>query len=121
TPSPGFSKLASSLRETALPTKEEGPWRSIRLRWRSPSPQRRQRVFEIVGEVLPVLQPYRQPQQTLRYAELLAGVFAEALMGGGGGVGDQALRIAEIVGDADDLQRVGDLECTGLPAIDLER
>ena len=60
-----------------------------------------QRRLQILPEVLDVLEPDRKPEQALRDPLLEPRLLGEPLVRRGRGMGDQALGVAEIVGDAD--------------------
>src|SRR5262245_51576621 len=83
----------------------------------SPRLQRRE---QILHHVVGVLQPAGEPQQAVADAELGARRRREALVRRGRGMGDQALGVAEVVADADELERVLHAERRGLAALDLE-
>src|SRR5262245_42547447 len=67
-----------------------------------------------------MLQSGREAHEALADAELGAGFRLEALMRGGGGMGDEALGVAEIVGYPRQLQRIEEAERGRLAALDLE-
>src|SRR5262245_22191662 len=79
-----------------------------------------QRLSEILDQIVRVLQPRREADEAFADAELGTRVRRQALMRRGGGMGDEALGVAEIVGDARDLEPVEAAECAGLAALDLE-
>ena len=66
-----------------------------------------QRLFQIFAKIVGVFQPHRQAQQARRDAQRGARLRRQLLVGGGLGMGDQALGVAQIVGDVDQLQRIG--------------
>src|SRR5437588_4304896 len=67
-----------------------------------------------------MLEPGREAHKALADAELGPRLRRQALMRRGGGVGHEALGVAEIVRDTRDLQRVEAAERAGLAALDLE-
>src|SRR5271165_3010052 len=79
-----------------------------------------QRGGEILDQIVGMLEPRGEAHKALADAELGAGFGAEPLVGGGGGMGDQALGVAEIVGDVRKLELVEETEGAGLAALDLE-
>ena len=80
-----------------------------------------QRRHQILDHIVGMLEPARQPHQAVADAELGARRRRQALMRRGRRMGDQALGVAEIVGDAHELERVLEAERAGLAALDLER
>src|SRR5687768_1889129 len=80
-----------------------------------------ERLRQILDQVLRILEPDRQPQHPVGDAEALPLLRREPLMRGGGGMGDEALRIAEIVRDVDELEAVQRAEGAFLSARQLER
>src|SRR5215203_4032607 len=62
----------------------------------------------------------REAYQPVGDAKLGARLRRQALMRGRGRMGDEAFRIAEIVGDAHQLERIEEAEGGGLTAIDLK-
>src|SRR5690349_9056382 len=79
-----------------------------------------QRLLEILDQIVDMLEARRVADETLADAELGARFRREALMRGGRRVRDQALGIAEIVGDSRQLQPIEAAEGAGLAALDLE-
>ncbi len=67
-----------------------------------------------------ILESDRKTHQPLADAQFGARLGRQALMRRCGGVGDQALGIAEIVRNLDHLQCIGEAECALLAACDLE-
>ena len=65
-----------------------------------------QRRLQILDQIVAVFEPDREPDKALADAEFGARFGRQPLMRGGGGMGDEALGVAEIVGDPRDLQRV---------------
>src|SRR4029453_13861940 len=63
----------------------------------------RQRPVEIGREVAHTLKPNRQPYAVVENAKLGPRLGREPLMGRGRGVRDQALGVAEVVADLEDL------------------
>src|SRR5262249_19407211 len=78
------------------------------------------RLIQIRLEILDILKPDGEAHAPVEYAKLCALRSVEPLMGSGGGMRDEALGIAEIVADLDDLKRVHEAEGLTLPAFDLE-
>ena len=68
-----------------------------------------------------MLEPGREPHQAVADAELGALLRRQPLVRGRRRMGDQALGVAEIVGDADQLERIEEAERAALPPFDLER
>ena len=68
-----------------------------------------------------LLEPDRQTQQPVADADARARLRRQPLMRRRRRMGDEALGVAEVVGDLDDLQRVGEAEGRGLAALDVER
>src|SRR5579871_6295919 len=79
-----------------------------------------QRLVEILDQVVGMLEPGGEADESFADAEFGAGFRLQSLMRGGGGMGDDALGVAEIVGDACELQRVEAAESGCLAALDLE-
>src|SRR5579863_5280454 len=71
---------------------------------------RRERLIEIGNEVGRVLEANRQAHQAVVDAERGALLRLEAVMGGGGGVRDQALAVSEVVRDQDEPERILETE-----------
>jgi hypothetical protein len=67
-----------------------------------------------------MLEPGREANKALADAEFGARLRRQPLMRRGRRMGDEALGVAEIVGDPRDLQRVEAAERAGLAALDLE-
>ena len=80
-----------------------------------------QRRQQILDHVVGVLEPGRKPHQPVADAELGALLRRQPLMRRRRRMRDQALGVAEIVGDADELERVEEAERACLAAFDLER
>src|SRR6185437_6180027 len=76
-----------------------------------------QRRREILDQIVRVLQPRREADEAVADAELGARVGLQPLMRGGRRMGDDALGVAEIVGDPCELQRVEAAEGAGLAAL----
>src|SRR5262245_59500479 len=74
----------------------------------------------ISGKIAPGLQANRQAQHAVGDAKLRARLGLQALVGGGGGMRDKALGVAQIVGDPDKPQGVEETEGSRLAALDLE-
>src|ERR1700686_3431489 len=68
--------------------------------------RRLERLIEIGDEVGRILEPYRKAHQPVADAEYLPVFRLQPMVRGGGGVRDQALAVAEIVGDLDQPDRV---------------
>src|ERR1700693_2295901 len=85
------------------------PMKPFRERRATPS-QRREAALEIGHQILRVLQPHRKPQEAVADAHLGAGFGRKALVSGRGRMRKQAFRVAEVVGNADEPQRVGEAE-----------
>src|SRR5690242_15392592 len=79
-----------------------------------------QRAGEIVEQIVDVLEADREPHQPVADAELGALLRRQALVRRRRRMRDQALGIAEIVGDADERERVEEAERAGFAALDLE-
>src|SRR6476646_5803780 len=69
-----------------------------------------QRRQQILDQVVRVLEPGREAHQPVADAELSALRRRQALVGGRGRMRDQALGVAQIVGDADELETVEEAE-----------
>ena len=80
-----------------------------------------QRPQQILDQIVGVLEPDRQAHQPVADAELGALRRRQPLMRGGGRMRDQALGVAEIVGDGDQLEPIEEAEGAFLAALDLER
>src|SRR5690606_31395954 len=83
-------------------------------------PRPLQRLAYIRDEVVGVLQSHRQPQRAAADAEFGTRLVGQALVRGGRRMRDQALRVAEIVGHLDYVERVLEAEGLRLPARDIE-
>src|SRR5215510_15828932 len=79
-----------------------------------------ERGNEVFDDVIGMFQPAREPHQTVADAELRAGGGCEALVRRGRRMRDQALGVAEIVADFDELERILKTERAGLAAGHLE-
>ena len=79
-----------------------------------------ERLREILDQVVDVFEADRKPHHPLADAKMGALLRLQALVGRRRGMGQQALGVAEIVGNADDRERVGHCERAGLAALDLE-
>src|SRR3954469_5591920 len=79
----------------------------------------RQSLLQILDQVGWVLQPDRQADAAGADADRGPLGLGEPLMGTGRGVGDQALAVAEIVGNPDDAQAVHQPESLRLAARDV--
>src|ERR687896_535368 len=79
-----------------------------------------QRLRKILDQIIRMLEPGGEADKALADAELGARLRRQPLMRRGRRMGDEALGVAEIVGDARDLQRIEDAEGGGLAALDLE-
>src|SRR5438128_295497 len=77
-------------------------------------------ALQVLDQVLDVFNPDRQSQHAVAYADRGALLGGEPLMCRRRRVGDQALRVAEIVGNVDDFQRIGEGEGRRLTADDIE-
>src|SRR6266849_11218872 len=80
----------------------------------------RQRLIEILDQIIRMLEPGGETNKALAEAELGAGLRRQPLMRRGRRMGDETLGVAEIVRDPRDLKRVEAAECTCLAALDLE-
>src|SRR5690606_39122682 len=67
-------------------------------------------LFQVLDEVERVLQAHRQADRRLRDADGRSPGRAELAVRRGGRVGDEGLRVAEVVRDVDDAQRVEERE-----------
>src|SRR5580693_5010006 len=81
-------------------------------------PQHVERLPQILDQVFDVLEPDRKPEQAWPDSERRALVGLETLMRRRLGVGDQALRVAQIVRNAYDRERVGRRKRGCLVAVD---
>ena len=72
--------------------------------WCTSLSARAKRLVEIGHQVAHILKPDREPHAVVEDAKLGARLRREPLMRGGGGMGDQALGVAEIVADLEDLR-----------------
>src|ERR1700729_957915 len=79
-----------------------------------------QRYVQILDQIVGVFEACREADEAVADPKLRARLRRKPLMRGGCGVRDQALGIAEIVGDACKLQSVERAECARLAALDLE-
>src|ERR1700753_3613129 len=80
----------------------------------------RQRRIQILNQVIRMLQPGGEANETFADAELGTGLRRQPLMRRGGRMGDEALGVAEIVGNLGEPQAVERTERGGLAALDLE-
>src|SRR5436309_7626041 len=81
---------------------------------------RGERGNEVFHDIVGMLQPAREPHQSIADAELCARGWREALVRGGRRVRDQALGITQIVADLHERERVLEAERAGLAACHLE-
>src|SRR5450755_2510267 len=72
----------------------------------SPPSRLLQRGLQILNQVVLVLEPGGKSDKTFADAEFGARLRRQPLVRGGGGMGDEALGVAEIVGNPRDLQPV---------------
>ncbi|MPL84436.1 hypothetical protein SDC9_30401 [bioreactor metagenome] len=79
-----------------------------------------QRGADVRDQIGGVLDPHRDPHETRRDADRGAVFRAQVLVRRGRGMGRDRLRIAEVVGDRDDLQRVEEAEGRVLAAGEIE-
>src|SRR6202035_3335856 len=79
-----------------------------------------QRRVQILDQVVAMFEPGGESDKTLADAEFGARLRRQPLMGGGRGMGDETLGVAEIVGNPRDFQRVEGAERRRLAALDLE-
>src|ERR1700744_6146700 len=79
-----------------------------------------QRRLQILDQVVSVLQAGRESDKAFADPEFGARLRRQPLMRGGGGMGDEALGVAEIVRNPRQLQRVERAERRRLAALDLE-
>src|ERR1700756_4179577 len=79
-----------------------------------------QRLIEILDQIVGMLEPGGEADEAVADAEFGARLRLQPLMGGGRRMGDEALGIAEIVGDARELERIEAAERARLAALDLE-
>src|SRR5207244_10102370 len=89
------------------------------MHWDRPS-RLLQRRRKILDQIIGMLEPGREANEAFADAEFGARLRRQPLMRRGRGMGDEALGVAEIVGDARDLQRVEAAERGLLAALDLE-
>ena len=78
----------------------------------------RQSLFEIPDQIVGMLKPNRQSHQAVPHIHRDPLFWGEALMGRGGGMGYKTFRIAEIVGNADQVQGVEETKGFGLAAFE---
>ena len=86
-----------------------------------PSSDRRQRSKHILDDIVGVLEAAGEPHHAIADAELGARRRREPLVRRRRRMGDEALGVAEIVADANELERVLKAERGLLAALDLER
>src|SRR5262249_54126712 len=79
-----------------------------------------QRRVQILDQVVGVLESGGEANKAVADPELAACLRRQPLMRRGGGMGDEALGVAEIVGDARELEFVERAERCRLAALDLE-
>src|SRR5260221_12040829 len=79
-----------------------------------------QRRVQILDQVVAVFESGRESDQTFADPEFGARLRRQPLMRGGRRMGDEALGVAEIVGNPRNLQRVERAERGRLAALDLE-
>src|SRR5947209_18675017 len=87
----------------------------------SPLAERGEPTLQILDKIFDILDADRQTQHAVAYAyggELLG---RQALMRRRRRMGDQAFGVTEIVGNVDDLERIGEAEGFRLAAGDIER
>ena len=77
-------------------------------------------MVNVGDEILGRFQADREPDQAIRNAKLRPGVRLQALVRGRCWMRDQAFGIAEIVGKANDRQRIEKTESRGLGPRELE-
>src|SRR6185436_12461723 len=78
------------------------------------------RLVEIGLKILDILKPDGEADAAIDNADLGALLRRQPLMRGGRRVRDEALGVAEIVGDLEDLERVHETEGVTLPTLHLE-
>ncbi len=81
----------------------------------APTSDHRQGMRQVAQQVVRILDPQRQTHKAGRDAQQRLLVIRQALVRGGGGMGDDGFRIPKVVGDLDDLQRVQEREGRLLP------
>src|SRR5258707_14329257 len=79
-----------------------------------------QRRLQILDQIVLMFKPGRESDKAFADPEFGARLRRQPLMRGGGGMGDEALGVAEIVGNPRYLQRVEAAERGRLAALDLE-
>src|ERR1035437_2135992 len=79
-----------------------------------------QRRQQILDQIVAVFEAGREPDKTLADPEFGARLWRQPLMRGGRRMGDEALGVAEIVGNPPQLQPVESAERRRLAALDLE-
>src|SRR6188508_3492455 len=82
---------------------------------------RLQRCQQILDQVVSVLESGRKPDQPVTNAKFRALFRRQPLMGRGRRMRDQAFRVTEIIGDADESERIEKAEGAFLSAFDLKR
>src|SRR5215472_16131309 len=87
---------------------------------RSPLSHFLHRCQKIFDQIVWMLESGRKSDQSVADAELGTLLRRESLMRGRCRMGDKALRVAEVVGDPDELQRIEKAKCAFLAAFDLE-
>src|SRR5690606_20571866 len=91
-----------------------------RARRREASSDEAQRLVHILDQILRVLDADGKPQQAVAYAEPRAHLRRQPLMRRRCRMRDEALGIAQVVGNLDDLKSVGETERAFLAALDLD-
>src|SRR3981081_1181724 len=104
------SSSASTCRPTCRPT----------ARCEQPISRLLERRVQILDQVVVVFEPGREADQAFAYPEFGARLHRQPLMRGGGGMGDEAFGVAEVVGNQRKLQRVEKTERRRLAALDLK-
>src|SRR5690606_28688077 len=75
-----------------------------------------ERAIDILDQILGILDAGGYAQCAVEYTGLRAALIREVLVRRGGGMGDQALGVAEIVGNLYDFQGIGKIEGSLLAA-----
>src|SRR5438046_9404959 len=79
-----------------------------------------QRLLQILDQIVTMFEAGRESDKTFADAEFGSSLRRQPLMRGGGGMGDEALGVAEIVRNPRDLQRVEATERRRLAACELD-
>src|ERR1700726_172313 len=98
----------------------EGGHSLLATRYSPPTSRPLQRLLQILDQIVAMFEAGGEPDKSFADAEFGARIRRQPLVRGGGRMGDEALGVAEIVGNPRDFERIETPERTRLAALDLE-